>query len=982
MLPIRNITINHSSNQIFITRCICIGNEIEKKKSIFGNEIEKHCLFPIPETINSDEIITVEDSVENGSTLFHLKKPEFPRDLELYKNQKFIFQTLNYGQIIGTFIEIDNRNKLENKFLVLDVEEVNNICNVKPFSKGIILLNENEISSFILFDPKSNISGPETYKSNAKLVINNTTISREIFVTHCSKVNEESLGYYHHLIRGIEFNDLFTEPNLKPNIPIKVLTEFVWKPMFNIGDINNNTQESKVSLTIITNDEKSIYSVENFKCLKNYETKIIINSFETTYNRAVLIHPMGPNQISIYFKNTSKLLFTKSTIQLVNSYENHMIDLVDGEEIFLQQIDYFNCETQSLELLNSVRPNSTCVMILKVPNEKIKIYQEISHQPLFPARSKRTKIQRIKISKDIIFIDFEFKNKIKYQIVNSSQFKTKMLIHCPNKEFNIKGISCKEINNDVDRNLYLLDSDALSIKDLTLYSVKNEQVFSGSSFSKVISKFLEKNDFKNTILDSGKFEIFNFTNMDKKFQKDLSKLLEKVYFEKSDSSYFEKQFSKMSLKESLFDPLLWREHSLYRFSNQNKFFFDSDANSFFKSLSFDTVSNNNTISSTGPYSPIPISSFPFQKNAESLDPPPIPIEDISNRKDKSGGTSPIPKPVGKETSNTNKSSQENNKRSSDKKVTFCTSEPSLGNKSLFGSSSNQQTPVKIEPSLETKSLFGKHTTPSTTESSVCTKSAFGSSPPSLFGQSSPNKTTSTTESGLGEGESISTTTTKTSAFGSSSTPSFGGTSAFGGPQTTGAFGSTTTTSMFGRSPTTLYGSSPTTTTSMFGSNSNTLYGSSPTTTTSMFGRSPTTLYGSSPTPTTSIFGSSSTTLYGSSPTTTTSIFGSTSTPLFGSASTTKTSLFGSSSIFDAKNLNKTTPKEEIKKESEDINENSSELPELVQDEDYDIDQVEDLDEDQVEDLDEDYDEDQVEDYDEDQVEDLDEDQVENSKDSV
>ncbi|KAM9971543.1 hypothetical protein ACTFIW_011524 [Dictyostelium discoideum] len=997
MLPIINITINHSSNQIFITRRIFISNE-------------KSCLYPIPETINSDEIITVEDKVENGSTLFHFKKPEFPRDLELYKNQKFIFQTLNYGQIIGTFIEIDNRNKLQNKFIVLDVEEVNNICNVKPFSKGIILLNENEISSFILFDPKSNIDGPETCKSNAKLVINNTTISRSIFVTHSSKVNEDSLGYYHHLIRGFEFNDLYTEQKLSPDIPIKVLTEFVWKPMFNIGDINYNTQESEVSLKIITKDEKSVYSVENFKCLKNYETKIIINSFETTYNRAVLIHPMGPNQISIYFKNTSESLFTKSTIKLVNSHRNYIYDLYDGEEKY-QQIDYFNCETQTLELLNSVTPNSTGVMILKIPNEKIKICQEISHQPLFETRSKKTKIQRVKISKDLIFIDIEFKNKIKYQIVNSSEFKTKMLIHFPNKEFKIKGILNMEIIKDFGRNLYLLDSDELSINYLTLYSKKIEQIFTGPHFSNVVLKFLEKNCFIDISLDSKKFEIFNCKYKGKIFQKDLSELLEKEYFEKSNSSYFEKQFSKMSLEESLFDTLLWREHSLYGFSNQTKFFFDSNAKSFFKSLSIGTVSNTNTISSTP--------SFLIHKKPESLDPPPIPVEDISNRKDNSGSSSPIPKPVGEETSNTNESSQENNKRSSDKKVTFCISEPSLGNKSLFGSSSNQTTTVKIEPSLGTISIFGKHSTQSTTESSVCTKPAFGCSPPSLFGQVSPNKTTSTTsESGLGESGSTTTTTTTstktsefggtskfgsnsttvslsstptTGRFGSSSTHAFGGTSTFGSPPTTGTlsstpttgkFGSssttlygsspTTTTGLFGSSSTTLYGSSPTTTTGLFGSSSTTLYGSSPTTTTGLFGSSSTTLYGSSPTTTTSLFGSSSTTLYGSSPTTTTGLFGSSSTPIFDSASTTKTSLFGSSSLFGAK----TTPKE-IKKESEDINENSCKLPDLVphedQVEDPDEDQVEDYDEDQVED----YDEDQVEDPGKDQVEDYDEDQVEN-----
>ncbi|KAM9973111.1 hypothetical protein ACTFIR_012486 [Dictyostelium discoideum] len=996
MHPIRNITINHSSNQIFITRSIYISNE-------------KSCLYPIPETINSDEIITVEDSVENGSTLFHFKKPEFPRDLELYKNQKFIFQTLNYGQIIGTFIEIDNKNKLQNKFILLDVEEVNNICNVKPFSKGKILLNENEISSFILCDPKSNIVETETCKSNAKLVINNTTISRAIFVTHSSKVNEESLGYYHHLIRDFEFNDLYTKQRLRPDIPLKVLTEFVWKPMFNIGDINYNTQESKVSLKIITKDEKYVYSVGNFKCLKNCETKIIINSFETTYNRAVLIHPMGPNQISIYFKNTSESLFTKSTIKLVNSYKKYIYDLY-GEEKY-QQIDYFNCETQPLELLNSVRPNSTGVMILKIPNEKIKICQEISHQPLFETRSKKTKIQRVKISKDLIFIDIKFKNKIEYQIVNSSQFKTKILIHFPNKEFKIKGIPNMEIIKDVGRNLYLLDSDELSINYLTLYSKKNEQIFTGPHFLNVLLKFLEKKGYIKIIgFDSKKFEIINFKYQNKIFHKDLSELLEKVYFEKSNSSYFEKQFSKMSLEESLFDTLLWRDHSLYGFSNQTKFFFDSNANSFYKSSSIDTFSNTNTISSTP--------SFLLHKKPESLYPPPIPVEDISNRKDNSGSSSPIPKPVGEETSNTNESSQENNKRSSDKKVTFCTSEPSLVNKSLFGSSSNQTTSVKIEPSLETISIFGKHSTLSTTESSVCTKPAIGSSPPSIFGQSPPNKTTSTTsESGLGEsGSTRTTTSTKTSAFGgtsifgipltpgslsstptagrfgSSSTHAFGGTSIFGIPltpgslsstPTTGEFGSssthlygssstktisvfgnsptplfgapTTTTGIFGSSSTTLYGSSPTTTTGLFGSSSTTLYGSSPTTTTGLFVSSSTPLYGSSPT-TTGLFGSSSTTLYGSSPTTTTGLFGSSSTPLFDSASTTKTSLFGSSSIFGAK----TTPKEEIKKESEYINENSCKLPDLVPHED----QVEDPDEDQVED----YDEDQVEDYDEDQVE--------------
>ncbi|KAM9996587.1 hypothetical protein ACTFIZ_001520 [Dictyostelium cf. discoideum] len=797
MLPIRNITINHSNNQIFITRCISIVNEIEKKKSIFGSEVDKNCLYPIPETINSDEVITVEDSVENGSTLFHLKKPEFPRDLELYKNQKFIFQTLNYGQIIGTFIDINNGP--ENKYIVLDVEEVNNICNLKPFSKGIILLNESEISSFILFDQKLNSGGPETYKSNAKLVINNTTISRDIFVTHCSKVNTECLGYYHHLIKGIEFNDLYTEPVLKPNIPIKVLTEYVWKPMFNIGDINNNTQESNVSLTIIAKDEKSIYSAENIKCLKNYETKIIINSFETTYNRAVLIHPMGPNEISIYFKNTSKSIFTKSTIKLLNSYENKLNDLVDGGEKDkkLQQIDYFNCETKSLELLNSVTPNSTGVIILKIPNEKIKINPEISHHPLIKTRSKKTNFPRIKISKEIIFIDFEFINKIKYQIINSSQIKTKLLIYCPNKELKVKGISCVEINKEVDRNLYLLESDSLSIKDLEFCYKKKEQVFAGPNFSNEISKFLKKNDFKNTTLVSGKFEIFNFTNMGKEFQKDLSKLLEKEYFEISTSSYFKKQFPNKSLEESLFDIHFYCEHSLFKFSNQPMLFFDSDASSFFKSLKFGT-----TIPSGGLFGSTPTPNL-FQKKPESLD-----LTSILG-KEKTGGSSP--EPVGKETSNTNQPSHRNNKGGSDKKVSFATIETSLDNKSLFGNSPTHETPIKTEPSLVTKSIFGKHitstTTPITTESSICTKSSFESSPPSLFGHSSPIKTTpSTTESSFGSPNESCFGTKPT--FGSTTKSCFGTQPAFGSPNES-CFGNkpifgSTTSSIFGQtSPNTL-----------------------------------------------------------------------------------------------------------------------------------------------------------------------------------
>ncbi|KAM9985025.1 hypothetical protein ACTFIY_009448 [Dictyostelium cf. discoideum] len=796
MLPIRNITINHSSNQIFITRCICIGNEIEKKKSIFGNEIEKHCLYLIPETINSDEIITVEDSVEN-----------------------------DYGQIIGTFIEIDNRNKQQNKFIVLDVEEVNNICNVKPFSKGTILLNESEISSFILFDPKSNISGPETFKSNAKLIINNNTISREIFVTQCSKVNEASLGYIHHLIKGIEFNDLYTEPNLKLNIPIKVLTEFVWKPMFNIGDINNNTQESKESLTIITKDEKSINLVENIKCLKNYETKIIINSFETTYNRAVLIHPMGPNQISIYFKNNSKSLFTKSTIKLVNSYENYMNDLVDGEEKYqkFQQIGYFNCETQSLELLNSVRPNST----------------EISHQPLFSTRSKKTKIQRVKISKDIIFIDIEFKNKIKYQIVNSSQFKTKILIHCPNKEFKIEGISCKEINKD-DRNLYLLDSDELSIKDLKLYSLKNEQVFAGSSFSNVISKFLEKKDFKNTSLDSRNFEMFNFTFMDKEFQKDLSKLLEKEYFEKRNSSKF-----------------------------------------------------GSSPTTTGKFGGSPTTTGKF-------------------------GGSPTTSEFGNTPTTTTR---------------------------IFGSASSN-TPTT------TTSIFG------CASSNTPTTSAFGNTPTTttrIFGSAYANTPTAsafgntpTTTTKLFGSAYVNTPTATTSIFGSASVNT---------PTTSASSNTpTTTTNIFGSASV----NTPTATTSLFGSES----GNTPTTTTSLFGSSPTTTgkFGSSPTITTTvIFGSSTnTSAFVSTQTTgTKSAFGSSPPLLFGQTSpnittesslSTKTTFESTCSPFfeqDIKCLKTPTKpcfrKEEIKEESEDINED------LDQVKDYDEDQVEFYNEDKVKD---------------------------------
>ncbi|EAL71252.1 hypothetical protein DDB_G0272200 [Dictyostelium discoideum AX4] len=612
-IKIKSITINHSNYLIRVTRQI----SFEPSNGEY--------VFYLPDEINSKEAIDVEDPVCNGSTLLYPRKPSFPADLERFKNQRFKIQTIDGCQIIGKLIGTHESSKTSTQNVVtIDVETFHSPKNSLTVPKGLISLNQSQVLTYFLLEESSPSSSTGFQVGNAnrytKIVINNTSIARDILVSYCVIGNSDSLGYFVHSVKGIQSKPLYTKPNLESNIPIKITTEYIWKPIWDItidresnlvGDGHNNNNNnnnnitddgsfyggSGVTFNIITKDEKYVYTVENFVCYKNYENKIQLNSFETTCNRAVFVHLAGPIQIALYFENNSKSLLSKSTIKFVDDYtESPNLDL--SKPTTFQQntrdfgnnikkpvgLFFSNDKKTEFEFLNPVEPKSIGIIVFKVPNESIKVYKDIAHQPLWGTKSKEYRINEIKLSLIFTLMDAQVLSKIKYQFVNATQLKTKYIVDCNsitinktnnnnnafggataangrgggdddddsglprNEDVSIDTSNCEKIGET----LYLFDSLPLSINQFEMTYRNKKQLMTHSRLPQVVLTYLKEKGI-DVSYSPNKFDTYDLSSLDSITQDTLIKLMGTLSLEEKTSNYFNKAFSTSPIASILFD---------------------------------------------------------------------------------------------------------------------------------------------------------------------------------------------------------------------------------------------------------------------------------------------------------------------------------------------------------------------------------------------------------------------------------------------
>ncbi|KAN0026437.1 hypothetical protein ACTFIV_007421 [Dictyostelium citrinum] len=589
---IKSITINHSNYLIRITR------------SLLFNTDNGEYVFYIPDEINSNEAIDIDDPICNGSTLLYPRKPSFPADLERFKNQRFKIQTVDGCQIVGKLVGTNESSKTSTQSVVtLNVETFHSPKNTLTLPKGLVSLNQSQVLTYFLLEESSPSSSTGFQVGNAnrytKIVINNTNISREILVSYCVLCNSDSLGYFVHSVKGIQSKPLYTKPNLESNIPIKIATEYIWKPLWDItadresnlvGDNNNNNitddgsfygNGSGVTFNIIPKDEKYVYTVENFVCYKNYLNKIQLNSFETTCNRAVFVHLNGPIQIALYFENNSKSLLSKSTIKFVDDYTEAPI--LDSSKLLQQNtrnldaankstnnfninkkpvgLFFSNDKNTEFEFLNPVEPKSIGIIVFKVSNESIKVYKDIAHQPLWGTKSKEYRITEIKLSLIFTLMDAQVLSKIKYQFVNATQFKTKYIVDCKtsalatddsdiqrNEDISIDTSNCEKIGDT----LYLFDSLPLSINQFEMTYRNKKQLMTHSRLPQVVLTYLKEKGI-DISYSPNKFDTYDLSSLDSITQDTLIKLMGALSLEEKTSNYFNKAFSTIPIANILFD---------------------------------------------------------------------------------------------------------------------------------------------------------------------------------------------------------------------------------------------------------------------------------------------------------------------------------------------------------------------------------------------------------------------------------------------
>ncbi|KAM9973385.1 hypothetical protein ACTFIR_012761 [Dictyostelium discoideum] len=465
LFKIKTITIDHTEKNIRISRSITINENSDR-------------YICIPDEISNEESVEILDSVENGSTLLHSEKPSFPEDLKYFKNKKFKIQMVEGNHIVGKLIESSN----ETKSITLNVESYHSFKSDNSLPNGMIKLEHSKVLSYFLLssdnDNNSNNNDDFYIKNNCeritKIEINNNKVKRDIIVNyniHIQKYGAE-FGHFIHLVKGLKSGkQLYCKANLKDDLPITIVTEYKWRPFLDI-DSSDNVQ---LRIKTLADKKKVIYKIDNFKCYNNITTNIQINKFQTTANRAILVYPGGPLQVSIYFKNNSKLFLTKTRCKLIQN------DLIENENENKEQTDddeddddegededednfdtAFNSQPSEIppsvssnrnnnniniktsanpirrnvnsdlfacQLLSIVKPNSIGIISFIIPTEKLKLFKDIGHQTLFETRGKESNINQIKVSSVFTILETETLNKITYQVANISQHSIKLIIY-------------------------------------------------------------------------------------------------------------------------------------------------------------------------------------------------------------------------------------------------------------------------------------------------------------------------------------------------------------------------------------------------------------------------------------------------------------------------------------------------------------------------------------------------------------------------
>ncbi|KAM9984747.1 hypothetical protein ACTFIY_009183 [Dictyostelium cf. discoideum] len=536
LFKIKTITIDHTEKNIRISRSITINENSDR-------------YICIPDEISNEESVEILDSVENGSTLLHSEKPSFPEDLKYFKNKKFKIQMVEGNHIFGKLIGSSN----ETKSITLNVESYHSFKSDNSLPNGMIKLEHSKILSYFLLssdnDNNNNDDDGFYIKNNCeritKIEINNNKVKRDIIVNYNIHIQKQGaeFGHFIHLVKGLKSGkQLYCKANLKDDLPITIVTEYKWKPFIDI-DSSDNVQ---LRIKTLAEKKKVIYKIDNLKCYNNITTNIQINKFQTTANRAILVYPGGPLQVSIYFKNNSKLFLTKTRCKLI---QNDLIenenkeqtddddddddDEEDEDEDSDEEGDIFdtafnsppsellpsissvssnrnnnnnisiktnanpirrsvNSDLFACQLLSIVKPNSIGIISFIIPTEKLKLFKDIGHQALFETRGKESNINQIKVSSVFTILETETLNKITYQVANISQHSIKLIIYTgygiigtetPLNEYT-KVLITPTINENNNNN----NNRVIEKIDETLYLIQNCVGFSIVNFELYNSK--------------------------------------------------------------------------------------------------------------------------------------------------------------------------------------------------------------------------------------------------------------------------------------------------------------------------------------------------------------------------------------------------------------------------------------------------------------------------------------------------------------
>ncbi|KAN0026153.1 hypothetical protein ACTFIV_007137 [Dictyostelium citrinum] len=608
---IKTITIDHIEKNIRISRSITI------------NENYSDRYICIPDEIANEESVEILDIVENGSTLLHSEKPSFPEDLKYFKNKTFKIQMLEGNHIIGKLIESSN----ETKSTTINVESYHSFKGDNSIPSGILKLEHSKILSYFLLSSnnqnnKDNGGCDDDFyvKNNCekitKIEINNNKVKRDIVVNYNIPIQKQHIefGHFIHLVKGLKsIKQLYCKANLKDDLPITIVTEYKWKPFIDIYESDN----VQLRVKTLANKKTVVYKVENLKCYNNITTNIQINKFQTTANRAILVYPGGPLQVSIYFKNNSKLFLTKTRCKVIeeqtddhNEDEDEGSDEEDDSEIgnidhnslsseYGNTIEPYSSSSSSRnssnnskinvvntnpirrfssglfasQLLNIVKPNSIGIISFTIPTEKLKLFRDIGHQALFETRVKESNINQIKVSNIFTILETETLNKITYQVVNITQHPIKLIIYTgfgivgtdtPLNEYTkvyIPPIIDENNNNNnnriiekIDETLYLIQNcQGFSIVNFDLYNSKCKQLMTNSRLPNETLTLIENLCSLVISYSSSTFKCYDIPRSSRNVQDAIFKSLGSITLEEKTSSYFNKPYLPGPLSNYLFD---------------------------------------------------------------------------------------------------------------------------------------------------------------------------------------------------------------------------------------------------------------------------------------------------------------------------------------------------------------------------------------------------------------------------------------------